>query len=831
MSKMVRDLQLRASELKINNGNEAMTRIKIIDDIIFDILGWSKDDVKIEERVDEDDNTEFADYVISTGRHSILIEAKKLGFNFEGLPKARKAFLKGTWLNRPVGRPIKQVRDYGRKLGVGFCIATNGLSWVAFPVNRRDQVSFENSACLIFSDFVNSIDDELEEFKALFSRQAVIAGSLDKALLGSERDQNEPRRLNNIYDRSFSKINRSSIFPHIEREIITAFSEELLSDNPDLLERCYVQTAERTRFDSRIQMYLTPREQVLRTRPIKPLSKGAKPVQRLLDETKLNTRPIALLTLGLVGSGKTTFLNFISKVTSKGFFDSDKKDSAHWIYVDFRNFSKTLDPRSYLVEGIFEYIKKHPILRDYEMGVKHAYAEEIEALRSGPLAVVSSDETTLKAQISNVLMEDYRKKEPYAIRIISYASTSTPVFLVVDNVDQIEQSDIQSSIFLEATALARTIQANLVLAMRDATYVKNRGSAVFDAFDFDAVYIDPPNILAVLSRRFVVAEQLLKGKNIEFDAEGGSRVRVKDGKVIIDLLSSSVLGTEVGRIIEVAATGDTRLALQMTRQFLQYGYTSTAKAVEQFQRTGKYTLPPHEALRAIMLGNQGVYRENFSVFGNPFDAQLGRSDLQLLRLYVMYALVAYSAEREFEGLPAKEIIEFLERIGVSESSSEQVIKDLIRFRYVFSRSHQEYTREAIIVPSRLAGYVVRELIGRLIFIETVLYDTFIGDDITWDTIKENMRLIYRERDLVKKLGTRREVAMVFFEFAEELLERLVSGARTRGLPPQWCMNALTKVKDNFRQDLTRALSSAKRNYGAEQFTENSNLPLFKKIAE
>jgi hypothetical protein len=160
--------------------------------------------------------------------------------------------------------------------------------------------------------------------------------------------------------------------------------------------------------------------------------------------------------------------------------------------------------------------------------------------------------------------------------------------------------------------------------MRDATYVKNRGSAVFDAFDFDAVYIDPPSILilAVLSRRFDVAEQLLKGKRIEFDSEGGARIIMRDGAAIIDLLRASVLGTEVGRIIEVAATGDTRLALQMTRQFLQYGYTSTAKAVEIYQRRGKYTLPPHEALRAIMLGNQGIYREEFSIFGNPFDSKL-----------------------------------------------------------------------------------------------------------------------------------------------------------------------------------------------------------------
>jgi hypothetical protein len=323
-----------------------------------------------------------------------------------------------------------------------------------------------------------------------------------------------------------------------------------------------------------------------------------------------------------------------------------------------------------------------------------------------------------------------------------------------------------------------------------------------------------------------VAEQLLRGKRVEFTSDSGAKVILSDAKLIIDMLVQSVLGTEVGRIIEVTATGDTRLALQMTRQFLQYGYTSTAKAVQTYQRTGRYQLPAHEALRAIMLGNQAIYREDFSVFGNPFDARLGRSDMQLLRVYIMYVLVLYSSEREFEGLPARDLIENMERIGVSEGSSERVIKDLIRSRYVFSRSHQEYTRESIVIPSRLCGYVVRDLIGRMMFLETVMFDTFIGDDSTWDAIKENMRLIYRERDPYKRVGIRREVVTTFFEFLEGRLERIVGEARARGLPPQWCVNPLTKAKVALREDISRALNSARLNYGPGTDSQTAKLPLF-----
>jgi len=828
---IVQKIILAASALKVGDANEAMTRLKLIDMVLFELLQWTQDDITIEDRVHEDGINQFSDYTISTGRQSILLEAKKIGVPFEGAPKARKAFLKGNWINSRAGAAVKQARDYGRRVGVGFCIATNGTSWIVFPVNRRDQVSFEESLAIIFGDIVEILSEDPDEFIAVLGRAAVISGSLDRALLGSERDQNEPRRLNNIYDRSFSRVNRTSVFPFIEREIITAFNEELLSDNVDVLEKCYVQTPERTRFDSRIQMYVAPREQVLKSRPIRPVGRrgGDVAVRRLLTETRLNSRPIALLTVGLVGSGKTTFLNYTSKVTAKAMFSpGGGARAAHWIYADFRDFSTTGNPRHFLVAAIFSYIKNHPYLNNYDQCIRHAYEVEIAALKAGPLSLFADDESFIKKQTAELLMADYQKEEPYAQKIIKYAASKSPVFLVVDNVDQIEDGQKQAQIFLEATALARTLGANLILAMRDATYAKNRSSAVFNAFDFDAVYIDPPEILAVLSKRFTVAQQLLQGKEVALEVEAGGRHVPVDATMIIELLSRSVLGTEVGRIIEVAATGDTRLALQMTRQFLQYGYSSTIKALESYRRRGDYKLPPHEALRAIMLGNQAVYREDFSVFGNPFDARLGRSDLQFLRIYVMYVLVAYSAEREFEGLPALEVIENLERLGISEGTSEKVLKDLIKFRYLFSQTHLEYTRESLVIPSRLCGYVVRELLERLMFVETAMFDTFISDDVTWDSVKANMRLVYRAKNHARKFQIRKEIVSLFYDFVESKVEITVNQARIRGLSPQWCINPLTKARDGFMKDLRRAGESAKRNYGPAANGQGEELPLFKR---
>jgi hypothetical protein len=369
------------------------------------------------------------------------------------------------------------------------------------------------------------------------------------------------------------------------------------------------------------------------------------------------------------------------------------------------------------------------------------------------------------------------------------------------------------------------VGANLVLAMRDATYVKNRASPVFDAFDFDAIYIDAPDIQAVLSKRFVIAEGLLRGQPIDFTTDSGVRVHIEDARVIVEMLKAAILGTHVGKLIEVTATGDTRLALQMTRQFLQYGYSSSQRAVEIYQRTGRYNLPPHEALRGIMFGNQSIYRDSFSPIGNPFDSYLGKTDAQLLRLYIISVLVNSAATRDFEGLEASELIGNLQKIGFSERLSEHVLKDLIAKRFVYSRSHQEYTRESVLAPSRLAGYLVRELIGRMMFLETTMFDTFIAKDGTWATLKELVRKIYAQHNLITKLKTRKEAVQLFFDFMEESMEKLVEEARRRGLPPVWCINPLKRVRPNLALDLTKALSSAQRNYGEPDLGMTSSSPV------
>ncbi len=367
---------------------------------------------------------------------------------------------------------------------------------------------------------------------------------------------------------------------------------------------------------------------------------------------------------------------------------------------------------------------------------------------------------------------------------------------------------------------------NLVLAMRDATYVKNRSSAVFDAFAFDAIYIDPPHIQSVLSRRFAIASNLLKDKSFEVVTDGGARVVIGDASRVADMLSASVLGTEVGQLLEVSATGDVRLALKMTRQFLQFGYSTSYRAYQAFERSGQYNFPIHEAIRAIMFGNQSIYRDEFSPILNPFDAKTGRSESQFLRIYVMSALVAAATTKTFQGIEVAELTTTLEKLGFSSRVTGKVIRDLVIARVCFARMHQELSVESVIVPSRLCGYIVRDLIARLVFLEAVIFDTFLYGDDSWNEIRKAMKEIYSEARTVPRFRKRKAVAKIFFDWIEGEVQKLCAEAARRNLSPFWTSNPMTRMRPAFQQELDRALRSAVRHYGSAQEQTDLNLPLF-----
>jgi hypothetical protein len=79
--------------LVLHEANEAETRLKVINDVLYSVLGWTHADVRVEERVSEDGSTTWADYTIRTGMTALVVEVKKVGVAFSEVPDVRRAQL------------------------------------------------------------------------------------------------------------------------------------------------------------------------------------------------------------------------------------------------------------------------------------------------------------------------------------------------------------------------------------------------------------------------------------------------------------------------------------------------------------------------------------------------------------------------------------------------------------------------------------------------------------------------------------------------------------------------------------------------------------------
>lgn len=807
--------------LQLENANEAATRLKVIDRVLKEVLMWTDSDIKPEEHVTEDGLTTYADYILKTANIALVVEAKKAGPSFTVTPGKRKVKLSNGFLQCDLGEAIIQARDYARKFGIDYAVATNGNVWACFPAQRHDNVKFNDSIALVFWSLEDCLHENYQEFYDLLSRENVISGSLETALLGRVENQIEFRKLRNFYSQQNRTQTNNPIYHLIADELRLAFSDSILYLDEDSFEKCYVSTPETMRFDSKIRMNIGRRSNVLNGEVLKGLND--KDTQRIIDKFQVkgkkkihikDSKPLAILLLGTVGAGKTTFLHYMRKVRIREIF-SNKEDTLtpHWLHIDFLDNPSESSIVDFIYKSILEYINRHPILSSQEF-VFDAFREDIEAIKSGPLFLLSEEQKN--SRISDFLYEQYKNIKPYVDKIISHITKITSFFLVIDNVDQIELDDIQSRIFTESFSISRALSLNLVLSLRQSTFIKHKNSPAIDAFDFEVIQIDPPRISSVIAKRFALVKYMTSNKSGNFIAENGAKVALDDISQLVDIISGSVLGSEIGTRIEVLATDDVRLALRMTREFLERGYTSPGKAVQIFREQGRYLLPRHEAFRAILLGTELTYSESTSTIANPFDSNLAVTQMQLLRLYVLNVIVSYASDPAFRQIDGSVITEKLRMIGVGDSFTHRVLVDLCNKRFLFTVNHGEPTASSSFIPSRLGGYIAKELISNFTFIECMLYDTYIADAKTWGKLRDLSGKIESERDVIKRITMRVSRAKSFYYQMEKLISPLCSEAIIRGLPSQWCSNPLRERLPELRKELGRVLHSAKKTYQPKQ---------------
>jgi predicted transport protein len=154
----------RASAKKLRgnrSGNEANTKALLIEPMLA-ALGWDPTDLDVVDREVRVFDGTCLDYALKVdGTPRIYVEAKGVG---ERLSDAKY---------------VAQAVNYANNDGVVWCVLTNGLQWALYKTNESAPMDQKLLFEVDLSDEGQSPSD-LSNFLRLMSREAVIAGDLDR---------------------------------------------------------------------------------------------------------------------------------------------------------------------------------------------------------------------------------------------------------------------------------------------------------------------------------------------------------------------------------------------------------------------------------------------------------------------------------------------------------------------------------------------------------------------------------------------------------------------------------------------------------------------------
>lgn len=718
-------IQLLDQEFSSSGGkhdlNEATTRLRYIDRLVFECLGWERFDVSSE----ESQNDNVADYVMRNPMRTLIIEAKREGHYF-ALPTeagVRKYTIDTLQRNsRDAYEAVEQCLRYCLEMGVPFGAVCNGYQVIGFLGSRTDGVAPLDGNVIAFRS-LSDIAANFLLFWECFSKD----GSASKRLLtelGLPQAAPLPHKMSANLSGYPGYKNRNSYQTELQilGDLVIEDIARAPELEPDFLQSCYCQTGA-------LSQYALISRQILQTRysaqfeklvggpSMEPVSskKGLNPA---IVEQALSRRPILLI--GDVGVGKTMFIRHFINIDAK-----ELAGNAVLLYLDFGTKpALTIDLPTYIADQIIQQLdedhKIDVLESNFVEGVYHGEMQKFDRSVFGQLR--NADPSAYKAkrlQHLSSLAEDPEKHLPAALTHISKAHKKQ-IILFLDNVDQ-RNDEFQQLVFLTAQSMASGWPVIVFLSLRPETYYKSRnGGGALDAYHPRAFTIAPPRVDLVLQKRLTYAVKLLEEGRLS--SLGQTVVNIPSLTNYFKILEASFQENEyLIEFVDNMCGGNIRLALEYVRAFVGSGHVDTSKIV----REGSLQL--HEFLRAVIYQDHEYYYPLASPIANVFDISENDEREYFLLCITLAALERLGQPHVREGyVPYSDIANFVQAMGYHPTQVNSALTRAVQ-RKLMERIPRD-TDEAMLTDrsyrcNTVGSYYWRRLVSTFTYVDAMIVDT------------------------------------------------------------------------------------------------------------
>lgn len=717
------------------------THDQILDRILHEVLLWPRETVKCEERTD----VGFMDYVLyGAHRPLVVVEAKKAGNSWHiPHPKLQKQTYQLSGViqkEKDIDEAIIQVQSYCNAHGVRYAVASNGYSFIIFRAISETNPWREGIA-YVFSD-AKDILEKFNIFIDMLLYERIVQGSLDNIFvpkIGLDRVFDKPLSHTTNEDALYGRnIISSLLHPYIE----TFFGDISSQRSDKVFDACYVYSESLRQIDANLTSLIKDEipqyaakdgfQELILTED------GGELAKRIREAS---TKPLlgnSILLMGGIGCGKSTYLKRLIRLLSR----EQLSNRTVIIYIDYLGYSPDLlKLKDFTYQIIANELKKHKsiIARDV---LELVYKDEIEILKETKLFSIKNEDK-LSEKIGEFLYQKIQDNVGFSEKTIkALLSADILPILIFDNVDQLPLNT-QIETFTTSQYFSRQINCFSILALREESYCNARMQKVFTAYAMQRYHISSPSFRKMIKLRIKYSLQEISVNQIPPIYISGRKITKEDLKNFLQVVHDNLFRPykPIMKLIEAISFGDMRFALNLLNTFMTSGTTDVGKIlIVQMKDGGDYSVPFHEFVKSITLGEFRYYKENRSFIINIFDIQPEHNSSHFTGLRLLKYLAENKNLSSPEGLGFVNLNTVLIIFEDIFHNANDVIKTILKFISLNRQLVELDTR----MTESIEGSSYIRITPSGLFYHDYLYKEFNYLDLVWQDTPINNSTISQE---------------------------------------------------------------------------------------
>ncbi len=730
-------------ENKINIETEQDTRFQLIDLMLTEVLGWDREDIKMEPRVDSG----YVDYFIkSAERGRLIVEAKRIDRLLLDTKNPNYASYKvsGPAL-RSAQEGLNQAKRYCLDTGVPFAALTTGLEWVGFWALRVDGKPPTDGKAIVFPN-LQAIDKNFAKFYDLFSKEGLLKNLYQVHIYEAEGLQ--VRRAETLeavtQKREIRLLQKTSLAADLESVFRQFFSTMSGEHDPNMLAQCFVESKESREADvslEKITRNLINRVEVVES------GKGGELESHIRSAMGRDHGEFVLI-IGNKGAGKSTFIDRFFRLV----LDRDLRSLCLIVRIDLADSDGDIARVTQWLTGRAKQELEHALFTNdtpsYEELQGVFYSEYTRWKNGEHKFLYERDKGEFKERFGDhidKLIND--TPELYVNKLLRHAAISRRQMpcLIFDNTDHYSQA-FQEQVFQYAQSLYRATFSFVICPITDRTIWQLSKSGPLQSYDTTSFYLPVPSTKEVLSKRVSYLRNMLATESKKDKSDSvltkGMRLSINDIGAFAASIDDIFVKTDfVSRTVGWLSNHDIRRSLKISQRIITSPLVTTDELLKTYLTQDFKGISRARVAQALLFGDYNQFNQDSNEFIlNVFTVESEHITSPLLMLSILRVLMDREfgeADSEMAYMSIDDVQNYFEPCGVDRASVKRNLGRLLEYRLVEPYDPTEQiVHEELLIRITHCGQIHYEFAMKdFIYIQSMALTTPMRGHYTVDKIR------------------------------------------------------------------------------------------------